>query len=248
MKYLISVSIVLCFLLLSCTQEGANDHNWVSKPIKDWPDIVLSNDIMFKNGNFKNLASGFLVDTGSDTLAITSKQNFVAFVAVGLTTVDFQDQLIEWEMYPRNHPEERILLDSLINKDPKEFTAMPGGTSTKDWLIFAIKENFSSVKPLKMASGDLAPDEILYTIGWNSPDSRKAEPHIIAGKIIRRFDNQIFFEMQEEIGNPDGYVGSPVFNKKGEVVGVFSRNNESIGISCSIQYLNSILANGVEKK
>lgn len=236
--------IILLFTIIivaGCKNRASNGDDWVKDPIKDWPQIALTNEVEFDTKLYTDFAAGFLVNTGQDTLAIASKQLFIAFVGVGIKTVDFQGKLKIWAMYPRNNPKERIILDQLINTNPSEFSAMPGSTNNADWLIFSIKENHSKVKPLKIATKPLENGQVLYVIGWPDDDQR-SKPEILAGAIIKLFDNQIFIEMQNELENPEGYMGSPVFNKSGEVVGIYSGQNGTIGRSCTVTYLMDVLS------
>ena len=242
MKFLNIIIIVSFISLFSCSNSTKDGDNWISEPIRNWPDIALSSKVDISGQVYSDYGSGFLVATGKDTLAITSKQLLVSFVAHRITTVDFQNKLRSWEMYPRNHPKrESVKLGELLNKDPTEFTAMPGSTHNTDWLIFNIEENPSRVKPLKVSNTPLSNGEIIYAIGWEGKKRIKAL--VVAGSIIRLFDNQIFFELVDELENPEWFIGSPVINKSGELVGVFSSINGAIARSCSVTYLYDVLSN-----
>jgi len=241
MKIFKAALIISLISLFACSNSAKEEDNWINEPIRTWPDIALSNDVNIDSQVYSDYGSGFLVDTGKDTLAITSKQLLVAFVAHRITTVDFQNKLKSWEMHPKNHPKrKRISLGKLLNKDSKEFTAMPGSTSNTDWLIFKIEENRSKVKPLKISNTPLSNGDLLYAIGWEG--EKRAKALVVAGSIIRMFDNQIFFELVNELENPEWFTGSPVINKSGEVVGVFSSINGTIARSCSVRYLSDILS------
>lgn len=53
---------------------------WIEKPVSEWPDFALTNEISFKDTTYKNLANSFLIDTGYDTLGISCKHIFMVFL------------------------------------------------------------------------------------------------------------------------------------------------------------------------
>ena len=88
-----AIIVVSLWGFFACSSSTSDGDNWVQEPIRKWPDIALSSEVDFGSKVYTDYASGFLIDTGKDTLAITSKQLMVAFVALRITTVDFQDKL-----------------------------------------------------------------------------------------------------------------------------------------------------------
>ncbi|QGY42918.1 hypothetical protein GM418_04375 [Maribellus comscasis] len=75
------LSIVLLLFISSCgkTKETILKEAWIEKPVSEWPDLIMTNTVEFSDTTYKNIGDVFLVDTGSDTLAISCKHIFMIF-------------------------------------------------------------------------------------------------------------------------------------------------------------------------
>ena len=86
MKY--TVIIIFSALLLSSCGSGdeiTQKEEWADKPLSEWPELVFTNNIEFKDTTYTGMANSFLVDTGDDevnniceSIAEFSRQNVSA--------------------------------------------------------------------------------------------------------------------------------------------------------------------------
>ena len=67
------------FFILPLFTVAQQKESWVDLPKEQWPVIALTNHVQYKNGDrylapsFTYAGTGFLIDTGKDTLAATAK-------------------------------------------------------------------------------------------------------------------------------------------------------------------------------
>ena len=104
--------LLLLVFFGACDNQSRNvkGEDWVNLPKGKWPQMVMTSEVEFDDTTFTDFANGFLVNTGNDTVAVTVKHAFAAFSTIGLMTVDFQNRLKRWEMYPKNDKSEKISL------------------------------------------------------------------------------------------------------------------------------------------
>jgi len=229
-------------LLASCSgsKEEIETESWINKPLKKWPHIALTNNIVFDDTTYIDIANGFLVDTGTDTLAVTVKHFFSLFSTMGLMTVDFQGKLESWKMYPRNSRDDIVVLGDLINRNPSEVAAIPNTTNNEDWLVFKVESASSNIHPLTIGDGSVRAGEYLYNLGWTMND-KDNPPNLYKFKVYRIVGNQIFMEPIEFPDNPGGISGSPLFNRQGQLVGISSGGEGGLARACSVYYLLEVL-------
>ena len=80
---------------------------WIDLPPNQWPTIGLINEVQYKNGDryidpsFRYAGTGFLINTGTDTLAATAKH--ILWVAKNKLSsgVSINAQLQQWTMRPK---------------------------------------------------------------------------------------------------------------------------------------------------
>ena len=144
MTRLILNSLLFFVLPFICFSQAKED--WITGPKEQWPQIVLTNHVQFKNGDryidpsFSYAGNGFLIDTGKDTLAATVKH--VLWVARNkkTKTVRLNRDLNTWIMKPKGGSSDSVVIDELINEDSTE--VLEGSSSTildRDWIILPLK-------------------------------------------------------------------------------------------------------------
>ena len=244
-KIAVPCLVLLCFGFLSITSSCKNESStkrekWIDLKIKDWPQIVMTNKVVFDDTTYTDFASSFLVDTGEDTIGVTCKHVFAAFSAIGLFTVDFRGRLESWKMYPKNDRECVIEAGQLINRNPGEMAALPNTTNNTDWLAFKIKTGNKNIYPLKIGDGSVRAGEMLYNLGWTI-DQTDGPPKLYSFKVYRVVGNQIFMEPVNFTDNAAGLSGSPIFNRDGHLVGISSGETGNLARACSVFYLMEVL-------
>ncbi len=242
MKKLISV---LC--LLPLLSFGQVKESWLKKPKEQWPQIALVNDVTYKNGNkyedptITYAASGFLLDTGKDTLAITAKH--VIWVARNKASdkVYINAHLKTWKMYPKHNPKDSVIIDRLINEDQNEklFDGPDNGVLQRDWLVFSTKYVSPNIQPVKLRENPVKVGDKVYLIGnpYRFDKTLTAE-----GYISKKAGNTLFVKFNDpalKTAFLGGASGSPALDENGRLIGIFSNGQLDVKTGERITYINS---------
>ncbi len=220
-------------------QKKKNAETWAELPQQQWPAIALTSDFVIDGKQYVAKGSGFLIDTGKDTLAVTCKHWFLFFQgAHGLRNIDFDGKLESWEMYPKNQPEKRIVLGEPINTDPNE-KVLSNEIMNYDWLLFKIKEKNPDIYPLKIRFGKVDKGEDLYSIGWTNDQDPILQPvrHWIMYKTFG-FRHLIDIQGSKELA---GLSGAPVIDGNGYVIGINGGGSGEKAWICTTEYLKTVL-------
>jgi len=237
--------IILPFLSLAQTPEP-----WISLPPAQWPNIALINEVQYKNGDryihpsFHYAGTGFLIDTGTDTLAATAKH--ILWIAKNKQSsgVSVNGYLQQWMMHPKGNTQDFALMDQLLNEDPAEKLEGAGSSITeRDWIVFSVKQTSPQLYPLKPRYTPLQAGEKVYIISCPYNDSTT---QIHEGVIVRKYGMDIFIDRDPK-ANMGGSSGSPVIDAKGYLIGIVSASttdNESgktVVVAISTEYLAGVL-------
>lgn len=250
MKYLTIAFVIL----ISFGSFAQKKERWISKPFDQWPQIALINDVQYKNGDryedptITYVGSGFLLNTGKETLAVTVKH--VLWVARNKASknITINDQLKKWKMYPKNNSKDSVVIGQLINEDPTEklFDGYDNGVLQRDWLVFTTQSISPNIQPLKMRQEPAKIGESVYLTG--NP-YRFDKTITVAGKIIKREGPHIFVKLDGmEKTFLGGSSGSPLIDANGQLIGIFSntrkddKTGENVFIFNSTAYLKRVLA------
>lgn len=239
------ISFIFCFL--SIVSFGQVKEPWVMKPKEQWPQIALVNDVTYKNGNkyedptITYAASGFLLDTGKDTLAITAKH--VIWVARNKASdkVYINDHLKTWKMYPKGNPKDSVIIDRLINEDQNEklFNGPENGVLQRDWLVFTTKYVSPNIQPVKLREKPVKVGDKVYLTG--NP-YRFDKTLTVEGYISKKSGNTLYIKFNEPAIRTaflGGASGSPILDENGQLVGIFSNSQLEVKTGERIAYINS---------
>lgn len=222
--------------------------------LKERP-IGLINKISFFDTeyNVPVAANGFLVRFEKRTYAITAKHLLVMAKTPKMQFVDFEGELKEWKMHPKNDSTQFVILDKLLNSnrtDSLTWSFMNTHWDTyNDWLIFSIKENEWNHPPLEFRKKPLTAGEKLFIVGWtyNDEEGEQRVYEFKYGKTDGDYHEIIQVKAPENLG---GLSGAPVVDEKGEVVGLVTsgwtdeKTNQTIVAATSskniLQFLSSI--------
>lgn len=196
------------------------------KKLQNTP-IGLINNVSYNNASFnnENASNGFLVQYKDNTYAITAKHILIMAKTDKMQFVDFEGELQQWKLHPKNDKDHYVILDQLLNtnkRDSLTWSYMDTNWDTyNDWLVFSVKENNTNHKPLQFRKKPLIKDENLYVIGWSYKDT--LGPQRIYTYKFEEIEGDYYnlkqIEGPESLG---GLSGSPVVDKKGKVVGLVS--------------------------
>lgn len=244
--------IFLVLIVVGCNQAALNQ--WAQKPINEWPSITLINEVLYQNGDqyispsFTYAGSGFLIDTGKDTLAVTAKH--VLWIAANKqqTGVSVNDDLASWVMRSKGSYRDSVVIDKLINEDKTEILNGPESTITeRDWLVFSVASISSGIEALKLRKDTPLKGEKVYLLGC--PYSEE-DCQVYESFFVRSEDNQVLVSQPAGV-NLAGASGGALIDANGELLGVISSTTQDSvsGQDCivaiSTGYLQSVLsANG----
>ena len=223
---------------------GAETH-WSEKPPEDWPQITMINEIEYVEKHHPIAGCGFLLDTGSDTLAATAKHILTYFKSEAMDGVSFGDQLKSWKMYPKDRPENVVVLDRLLNEDPEESIARV--PSPQDWLLFSLEQISPAIQPLRMREAPFEQGEPVYIVGWRYSD--KNCPQVVyKGAFVREDGNTILISTERLADNKmPGLSGSPVIDGQGRVIGLMSQKAGELERVSSLAYPRALLEGPAER-
>jgi len=236
MKYLIQLLFV-CGLSTLCYPQ----QNEINKPARQ---MTLSNSIHYTDTSFTDLpGNGFLIDIGDEVLAVTCKHTLWTNRPKDLKTIYFNGKLKDWKMIVLNDPSQYIVLGKLINENINE--TIGERNTDKDYLVFKIKENHSTIKPLKLCGSKVIQGDTLYQVGW-SYRTKNSEPQAF-NAIAYDYSGSSLLSNYLVQKNYAGLSGSPVINKNNELVAIVSSWKFDIATQnwfnapCSIDYLWEVL-------
>jgi hypothetical protein len=193
--------------------------DWMANDPGEWPRITMINQIEYTDAQHPTAACGFLLDTGDEILAATAKHVLIYFKSETMDSVSFQGTLKTWRMFPKDSPEEQVLIDRLVNEDPSEpLESIP---SDRDWLLFTLRERSEAIQPLRLRSTPLEKGEQVYVIGWRYPDEGRQRVH--EGRFVRIDEGSVIVAIGAlEDNTIPGLSGAPVIDGAGYVIGLMS--------------------------
>jgi hypothetical protein len=193
--------------------------DWMRNDPEDWPRITMINQIEYTDAEHPTAACGFLLDTGEEILAATAKHVLIYFKSESMDSVSFRGTLKAWRMFPKDSPEDQVLVDRLVNEDPGE--PLEGIPSVRDWLLFTLRERSEAIQPLRLRSTPLEKGEKVYVIGWRYPDQGRQRVH--EGRFVRIDEGSVIVAIDAlEDNTIPGLSGAPVIDAAGYVIGLMS--------------------------
>lgn len=241
---------LLFYLSLILYPTYAQQAEWIRKPKDQWPQIALINEVWYRNGeryvhpSFEYAASGFLIDTGKDTLAVTVKHVLWIAKAKGMKSVDFKGKLQRWIMHPKGNLKDSVVIDNLINTDSTEILEGSKSTVTqRDWLVFTTKFVSPNIKPLRPRFTPVRVGERVTYFGcpYNDKTCVTGESTVVAIE-----GDRIIFTMPAG-ANVGGASGSAIVDENGLLVGILGgssvnkNTNEPALYGISTRYLKKVL-------
>jgi hypothetical protein len=237
------------------TSLAQGKEPWILKPRGEWPQIALTNHVQFKNGDrfihpsFSYAGTGFLVNSGKDTLAATAKH--VLWVARNKNSmmVEINDDLKEWTMKRKGDSDDVVIIDRLLNEDSTEVLHASGSTILeRDWLVFSVKKTSPGIYPLKPRYTPIRHGEKVYVASCAYKDSTCV---IYDGRVLKKIGMDILIQLTTTDLNLGGYSGSPVIDANGYLIGIISSNStegrtgKNVSVAVSTEYLYKVI-NGVK--
>ncbi len=237
-----TIILLVCFSVGLCQSNDGDPKDygqWMAKPQSEWPQITMINQIEYTDKNHPIAGCGFLLDTGDEILAATAKHVLVYFKSANMKTVSFDNTLRLWRMFPKDNPDDVVVVGELINEDKQELLGdAPVG---QDWLLFTLKERSPDIQPLKMRSGPIQEGETVYIVGWRYSD-KDCSQVIYEGNYVRSEEGSHLVTTRELSDNTmPGLSGSPVIDSRGYLLGLMSQKAEKMERVSSTDYLRMLI-------
>lgn len=235
-------TILMMIFLIGCSFDpDVEEESWIDKPVPEWPDFALTNEISFEDTTFTDVINSFLVDTGKDTIGVSTKHIFMVFDGrFEINAIDLGNQFQYWNMYPKNHQEKIIKTNRLINADPNESIGQFNTLKVRDWIIFELENIRDDVYPLKIRFEPVEKNEIVYAVGWRHIQEDNEHLAVTEHTCFRQMGNYYYVQNSATDVSPEGSSGSPVIDKNGYLVGIASGVEGKLGVFGSVSYLKEL--------
>ncbi len=242
LKIIAAFIIALLIGFYGCKQKPEiSKEEWIGKPVKEWPELALTNNISFNDTTFSNLANSFIVDTGIDTIGVSSKHLFLIFKnQLSLNSIDPGEGFNYWNFNSRKFPGQIIQTKNLINKDSNEPIGEFRTLKDRDWLIFELDKQSLHAYPLKIRYAPIKKGEIIYAVGYSLHDENKKIPQLTKLQCYTSAGTYYYVHTISENTHPEGTSGSPVIDKNGYLVGIVSGAEGNLGIIGGTMYLKKL--------
>ncbi|HUQ66571.1 MAG TPA: trypsin-like peptidase domain-containing protein [Flavitalea sp.] len=240
------------WLLVICPLSvyGQLRETWISRPKNEWPQISLTNHVRYRNGesyihpSFPYAGTGFLINTGTDTIAATAKHVLLIARNRKTNAVTINNDLLLWSMKSKQHNSDSVIINKLINDDTAE--VIEGPTSSifeRDMLVFSIKKASPKIYPLKPRFSTPKMGEKVYLLACPYSNGQCT---VNEGTIIGKYGFDIIINTNDPV--LPGASGAPVIDANGYLIGIFSSLtndnsvNKDVSVAISTEYLKDVLA------
>jgi hypothetical protein len=242
MKHLAILPLSFLFILFGCQQSPEMEKEpWTDKPVNQWPNFALTNEVGFDDTTFTNLANSFIIDTGADTIGASCKHIFMVFRKhEGLRSINLGNGFNHWKLYPKNDPNRAVKIKTLINSNKEEPIGQFNTLKNRDWIIFELQGKPEGLYPLKIRYTPLEKGEIVYALGWGALQKDNTHPVKTTFQCFRSLGNYYYAKSLTKNVKPDGRSGSPVIDKNGYLVGIISGAEGKLTVIGSVQYLKHL--------
>ena len=108
--------------------------------------IGLINNVSFYDSKFNNsnASNGFLVTANNKIYAVTAKHILMITKTDKMNFIDFEGELKQWKMHPKNDTSAYIIIDKLLNtnrNDSLTWNYIMSNNIFEDWIAFSLIEN-----------------------------------------------------------------------------------------------------------
>lgn len=220
LKFLVLIPFLLLatFELAKCQSTG--------DPVSfiQWKKVVLNNEAEFTIGKL-DWGSGFLINYKNDTIACTAREFTGTILSPGkmLYIKDFPKEMKFWKMFVSDDPTQYVELDTIFNKEriEKKYSIVMLSNS---YLTFSLKKKNKNLIPLMPDIRKIPNKDTLYIIGFDNDHNLRIVPGIVELSLNEKYA-ELEIRMKTDVYLYHlGYVGAPIVDRNGKVVGVVNRS------------------------
>lgn len=223
------------------SEPGPPPEQWADRPVAEWPDFALTNQVRFTDTTYDALANAFLVDTGMDTVGVTVKHVFLLFARYrGIETIDPGPDFVDWRFVSARDSSRVVRTRRLLNADPAEPIGDFSGLKDRDWLIFELERPIPEVHPLKIRLTPIEPGEVVYAVGRSAARRHEPDPSVTPLRRFRAAGTYYYVQPLDPDADPVETSGSPVIDGGGYLVGIVSGAVGELGVVGGVGYLEGI--------
>jgi S1-C subfamily serine protease len=206
------------------------------------------NDVQFNQSEFNNAfaGNGFLIKHANKIYAVTVKHVLFEAKTPDMKHVWLEEDLKQWRIHPLKDSDNYIQLGQLLNASQRE--EINSDILQKDWLLFEVEENNSSLTPLIIRKTPLKAGEKLRAIGCSYKNKETCNQDAYTGYFKSYTEHNLRMDLGDiPIAQLRGLSGSPVIDKDNNLVGIVSNVLPAKGESgldfapAKLDYLLSIL-------
>lgn len=223
-------------------------ESWVDRPVADWPDFALSNEVVFADTTYSFLANAFAVDTGADTVGVTCKHIFMVFRNQrDAESIALGDDFRAWTLRSSRDTARVLPTRRLINADPSEPIGDFAGIKSRDWLVFELEGWTDGIYPLKLRYTPVERGDTIYAVGRSLSGRHDPDPVPSPLRVFRAESTYYYVQPLDRGVDPVHTSGSPVIDENGYLVGLVSGAVGQLGVVAGVEYLRTVLdRHGVE--
>lgn len=216
-------------------------ESWIDRPVSEWPDFALSNDIAFTDTAYSYLANAFAVDTGADTVGATCKHIFMVFQNQrGISAIDPGDDFVGWSLRSSRDTTRMLATRRLVNVDPDEPVGDFASIKDRDWLVFELDGWSDGVYPLKVRYAPLEAGDTVYAVGRSLAARHDPDPVPSPLRVYRAAGTYYYVQPLDPSVDPEHTSGSPVIDENGYLVGLVSGAVGRLGVVAGVAYLRTV--------
>jgi hypothetical protein len=189
---------------------------------KTFPAIALTNRIEFTDPHFDQprFSCGFLLAHNQDTFAITARHLLKIIKTKEMTHLAFGNSIKSWSLFSLLHKDKNAVTERLLNENAAA-SLEDKATYDDDWLVFSLRSNHTTVKPLAFRATPLRPGEKLYVVGWTRR-MEEGPQRVYEFEYYKTIDHRLLLKdviVPEQFG---GLSGAPLVDEQGQLVGIVS--------------------------
>ena len=190
----------------------------------EWNNVILKNYATFRSLKDLDWGSSFLIYYNKNIIACTSRE-FTRSIASNYQMIsinDFIKDLVWWKMYLPDEPSKYILMDSLVLKDriEKKFSIV---TLSRPFFTFALKNIHRRIIPLEPDVNRIRNKDTLLLVGYDNKNKLKTAQGIVETTDNDKYASDGIRIRTTEYLNFADFIGSPVVDRNGKAIGVFTR-------------------------